>query len=397
MKRKPQFCSRGCLLIAAGAVLGLTTFAQGGDPCTNPDAIITVEILTDNYGSETTWQLVEQGVGVVASGGPYPNNTLITVDVDVCSTSCYDFTIFDSFGDGICCAYGNGFYNVYYEGNLVCSGGEFGSSETCFDIACEPPGPDSFLDIKPGSCPNSFNRKSNGVLPVALVGTDAFDVTQVDVSTLLLSRADGVGGAVAPNEGPPGPHSVLEDVTTPFAGETCECDELPADGIMDLSMKFRSNDVVEALELDDLPAGDLVELILIGELLDGTSFAVSDCIRLVPPGTPPGLLAVESNAPGVLIDVSPLDEQLDGGGFGTFDRTFPLGTMVTLKAPPTYQGWTLAGWKVGPVGFAHDGSSPIIPLGAITITVNTDCHWARPIYRYTHITNLQNGPSFQQP
>ncbi|MHC4220618.1 MAG: hypothetical protein ACYSU7_19445 [Planctomycetota bacterium] len=143
MKRKLQFCTRGGLLIAAGAALGLTMLAQGGGPCTDPDAIITVEILTDNYGNETTWELVEQGVGLIASGGPYPNNTLITVDVDVCSTSCYDFTIFDSFGDGVCCVYGNGFYNAYYESNLVCSGGEFGASETCFDIACQgdPPCP----------------------------------------------------------------------------------------------------------------------------------------------------------------------------------------------------------------------------------------------------------------
>ena len=60
------------------------------------------------------------------------------------------------------------------------------------------------VDIKPGSCPNSFNRNSNGVLPVALVGTPGFDVTQIDIGTILLSRADGVGGAVAPHEGPPG-------------------------------------------------------------------------------------------------------------------------------------------------------------------------------------------------
>jgi len=27
------------------------------------------------------------------------------------------------------------------------------------------------LDIKPGSCPNPFNRHGNGVLPMALIGT----------------------------------------------------------------------------------------------------------------------------------------------------------------------------------------------------------------------------------
>jgi hypothetical protein len=140
------------------------------------------------------------------------------------------------------------------------------------------------LDIKPGSCPNSFNRRGNGVLPGALTATEGFDVTQVDLATILLSRADGVGGAVAPHEGPPGPHTVIEDVSAPLDGEGCECDELAPDGVMDLSMKFRSADVVEVLELDSLPAGDLVELVVSGQLLDGTEFSASDCIGLVPPG-----------------------------------------------------------------------------------------------------------------
>ncbi|MCH7814528.1 MAG: hypothetical protein IID40_10980, partial [Planctomycetes bacterium] len=106
----------------------------GGAPCTSPDATITVEILTDNFGNETTWELVEQGVGVIASGGPYPNATLITVDVPVCSTNCYDFTIFDSFGDGICCGFGIGFYSIFYNGNLVGTGGAFLFDETVSDI-----------------------------------------------------------------------------------------------------------------------------------------------------------------------------------------------------------------------------------------------------------------------
>ena len=60
------------------------------------------------------------------------------------------------------------------------------------------------IDIKPGSCPNSWNRESNGVLPVAILGTEDFDVTQIDVSSVTISRGDGTGGSVGPNEGPPG-------------------------------------------------------------------------------------------------------------------------------------------------------------------------------------------------
>ena len=138
------------------------------------------------------------------------------------------------------------------------------------------------LDIKPRSCPNPFNRKSQGVLPVAVLGTVDFDVTTIDVSTVRLARADGVGGEVAPLEGPPSPHSVFEDVATPFGGEPCDCHDLGADGYLDLSMKFSSRDVVAALELEDVPGGTELELVVSGSLLDETAFVAHDCIVLRP-------------------------------------------------------------------------------------------------------------------
>ncbi|MHC4769882.1 MAG: hypothetical protein ACYTEI_14400, partial [Planctomycetota bacterium] len=137
------------------------------------------------------------------------------------------------------------------------------------------------LDIKPGSCPNSFNPRNEGKLPVALVGSEEVPADLVDISTLLLSRADGVGGSVAPIEGHPGPHTVLADVATPFDGELCDCHELMGDGIRDVSMKFLTRDVVDALGLGGMPANSLVELTLTGSLLDGTPFRANDCIRIV--------------------------------------------------------------------------------------------------------------------
>jgi hypothetical protein len=147
--------------------------------------------------------------------------------------------------------------------------------------------PSVALDIKPGSCPNSFNRKSNGVLSVGLLGSASFDITEVDVSSITLSRADGVGGSVSPLEGPPGPRSWFEDVGTPFDGQPCDCHELEGDGIMDLSMKFDSQELVTALELDALEPGALVELIAEGVKITGEAFMASDCLRLVPPAMPP--------------------------------------------------------------------------------------------------------------
>ena len=47
-----------------------------------------------------------------------------------CEGVYYDFTIEDTFGDGICCAYGEGSYSVSLAGEVVASGGDFGDSET---------------------------------------------------------------------------------------------------------------------------------------------------------------------------------------------------------------------------------------------------------------------------
>lgn len=137
------------------------------------------------------------------------------------------------------------------------------------------------FDIKPGSCPNPLNRKSRGKLPVALLGTDSFDVSNVDVATLQLGRADGVGAAAVPLQGPRGPRLVIEDVGTPFEGELCDCHDAEGDAIDDLSMKFDTQHVVQELLLNDLLPGDTVELVLTGSLLDGTPFSASDCTTLV--------------------------------------------------------------------------------------------------------------------
>ena len=122
-------------------------------------------------------------------------------------------------------------------------------------------------------------------------------------------------------------------------------------------MKFKTDELVAALEMDDFSPGALVELTVSGNLLDGTPFEASDCVRLVPPGTPPGLLAVLQ--PGVgqsYVEISPLDDQLDGGGFGDFERTFPQSTVSTLEAAVSAGEKQLVGWKLDAVFASTDFS-----------------------------------------
>ena len=50
-----------------------------------------------------------------------------------------------------------------------------------------PPGPRKIIIVKPGSDPNCINLKSRGVVPVAIFGSDLFDVTNIDLATLSLN------------------------------------------------------------------------------------------------------------------------------------------------------------------------------------------------------------------
>lgn len=177
-------------------------------------------------------------------------------------------------------ATGEYFDAVVSEGNGLCVGAAFlGDGQVFYGIPLVAATAE--LDIKPSSCPNPLNRRSQGKLPVALLGTAEFDVSTIDLDTLRLSRADGIGGSVTPLEGPPGCHSVFEDVGTPLGGELCECHGVTGDGVVDLLMKFSTPDVVEKLELNDLESRQSVELLVSGQLQDGSPFEASDCVWIV--------------------------------------------------------------------------------------------------------------------
>ncbi|MHC4219435.1 MAG: hypothetical protein ACYSU7_13395, partial [Planctomycetota bacterium] len=137
------------------------------------------------------------------------------------------------------------------------------------------------VDIKPGGCPNPLNVKSRGVLPVSILGTPDFDVSLINIDTVLLTGAGDGLGFVAPLEGPPGPHTVIADTGTPFPGTPCDCHDVSGDGIDDLSLKFRTPEVVAALGLDSIPHGEPLPLVVGGLLLDGTVFGGTDCVVIL--------------------------------------------------------------------------------------------------------------------
>ena len=107
-----------------------------GDPDPDPDPATTVEadfsLRLDRYPAETTWQLVDVSGAVLYQGGPYRRSSrgrLIRQKFELQTGTCYDFIIKDSYGDGICCRYGNGNYAISVSGDVLATGGEFGNTE----------------------------------------------------------------------------------------------------------------------------------------------------------------------------------------------------------------------------------------------------------------------------
>lgn len=95
---------------------------------------IHLDLLTDEWCQETTWNFKSENGTILYSGGPYitdtDDNTHFLENFNVPVNGCYTFEILDTEGDGICCGYGNGSYTLITgDGTLIFSGGEFDSNE----------------------------------------------------------------------------------------------------------------------------------------------------------------------------------------------------------------------------------------------------------------------------
>ncbi len=99
---------------------------------------IRFELAFDNFPQETTWEFLNSIGEVVLSGGDYvgfpnfspPIDTVFDLPLD----ECYTFKIYDSIGDGICCAYadpGEGYWRISTEtAEVIAEGGVFTDEES---------------------------------------------------------------------------------------------------------------------------------------------------------------------------------------------------------------------------------------------------------------------------
>ena len=90
--------------------------------------VITFYIDADDYPSESSWKIVDVGANQVVSEGALAGGAdEYTEEICVNYNSCFTVYFYDSFGDGICCSYGEGHFEVsdYLGEVIIYNNGEF--------------------------------------------------------------------------------------------------------------------------------------------------------------------------------------------------------------------------------------------------------------------------------
>ncbi|VEU38829.1 unnamed protein product [Pseudo-nitzschia multistriata] len=113
---------------------------QPDSPCAEENRF-RLELGIDSFGLETSWELVESISKTLigsATKDKYQAGQRYIEPFDTdgsdyyCleESTCYDFIIFDDYGDGVCCTNGrDGFFRGILDGNVIFEGGEFDTSD----------------------------------------------------------------------------------------------------------------------------------------------------------------------------------------------------------------------------------------------------------------------------
>ncbi|MEL7020116.1 MAG: S8 family serine peptidase, partial [Bacteroidota bacterium] len=114
----------------------------------------SLNIMLDNYGSETSWEVVDVSENVILQGGPYQDNTMgQEINELFClPNGCYELVFYDAYDDGMCCGYGEGSYQLVQlsDNQTLATGGQYTdriAHDFCIDspIEEEEPSPDPLI------------------------------------------------------------------------------------------------------------------------------------------------------------------------------------------------------------------------------------------------------------
>ncbi len=117
----------------------------------------------DNFPEETSWEILDLDGVPIHRGGTYPNAPdMSTLTESLCMPEgCFTINFFDAAADGLCCGFGDGFYELRTDDGFILSRGDsFGALSTdnfCLPFVCS-------LEAEVGTNKESAPGANNGSL-----------------------------------------------------------------------------------------------------------------------------------------------------------------------------------------------------------------------------------------
>jgi len=140
--------------------------------CADGETLLRLDLITDRFPKQTTWQVANLANKTILNGGPYDELFSAYQEAHcIDKKGCYQFTIEDSASDGICCKWfsGNGIYKLYFDSSIpIQEGGNFTGEESSilFGDTCPSPIPSMRPSSKPSTRPTTSMQPSE--LPTKL-------------------------------------------------------------------------------------------------------------------------------------------------------------------------------------------------------------------------------------
>lgn len=129
---------------------------------------VNVSIFSDLYGGETSWEIYDGPEVVAQSSGVLFSNALSNSMVFLPAGE-YEFVIYDSFGDGICCAFGEGWFGLNNTCGLDTAVYDFALPQMNIPFVLEPCAPLVF---------GCMEEEANNYNPWATVDNGSCNVSQ---------------------------------------------------------------------------------------------------------------------------------------------------------------------------------------------------------------------------
>jgi hypothetical protein len=142
-----------CLSTSAPAPPPSPTPPTAPRSCGSGEIFIEIELQTDDYAAETSLALTRSDGTVLVTGTDLDNNRAYSSRRCEPANDCYTFTITDSVGDGICCGFGQGSFEVNVGGQRVGGGGDFEFENSVSFGQCTPPSVDVGLFLRTDAYP----------------------------------------------------------------------------------------------------------------------------------------------------------------------------------------------------------------------------------------------------